>query len=44
MELPDVNKATSKLLYCLGPSMNFYDAPVKKKKKTKNEETLKNII
>lgn len=32
MELPDVKKATSKLLYRLGPFVSFYDDPVKKKK------------
>lgn len=37
MELPDVKKATSKLLYSLRPSMNFYDNTVKKKKENKNE-------
>lgn len=39
MELPDVKKATSKLLYSLRPSMNFYDNTVKKKKENKNEWT-----
>lgn len=32
MEFPAVKKAESKLLSSLGPFMNFFDDPIKKKK------------